>query len=88
MQTLLEHMKEAAKEENVLLAGGNLVECMVEVTFMLRQLSAIWQRKAELAIIGQGATYINRMKSENYRKSSKAGACSSKGKQIKSRNVV
>lgn len=43
-------MREAAKEENLLPTGGNLVESMEKVAFRLSQLR---QGKAELNIIGQ-----------------------------------
>lgn len=45
-------MKEASKEENVLLAGGILGESMEKVAFGLGQLR---QGKMELNIIGQNA---------------------------------
>lgn len=45
-------MREAAKENNLLPAGGDLVESMEKVTFRLGQLR---QGKAELNIIGQNA---------------------------------
>lgn len=84
MWTFLEHMKEASKEENVLLAGGILGESMEKVAFGLGQLR---QGKMELNIIGQNAVSME-WKVENYRKKSRAGCYSSKKKNIKSRKVV
>lgn len=77
-------MKEAAKEENMLPAGGNLVESMEKIAFGLGQLR---QGKEELNIIGQNSVSME-LKVENYRKKSKAGAYGSKEKNIKSRKVV
>lgn len=82
MWILLEHMREAAKEDNLLPAGGDLVESMEKVAFRFGQLR---QGKAELNMIGQNAISME-WKTENCRKS-RAGAYSSK-EDIKNRKVV